>query len=265
MHRLGELLKALPGSAALRADRSVYAHAAARVKDPRLRFALSFHPLFIGGDPFHVTSVYILVNHLERAFGVHYAIGGVQAIATAMTNVIAGQGGSVVQNAEVDEVLVANGRTSGLRLLTADTVPADLVVSNADAGHTCDRLMRNQPCRRWTPQKLARAWWSMGLFVRYFGTRGTRGMWQGAGHHTILVGPCYRPHIRDIFQTGRLAEEISLSVHRPSMTERGCAPGGSDSFYARSPVPHLGHGTRLIGRLRPNPIVSGCRRFWKNL
>ena len=44
-------------------------------------FALSFHPLFIGGDPFHVTSMYILVSHLEKEFGVHYAMGGVQAIA----------------------------------------------------------------------------------------------------------------------------------------------------------------------------------------
>ncbi len=42
-----------------------------------LRIALSFHPLFIGGDPFHVTSMYILVSHLEKEFGVHYAMGGV--------------------------------------------------------------------------------------------------------------------------------------------------------------------------------------------
>jgi phytoene desaturase len=31
-----------------------------------------------------VTSMYALVSHLERAFGVHYAMGGVQAIAEAM-------------------------------------------------------------------------------------------------------------------------------------------------------------------------------------
>jgi hypothetical protein len=54
------------------------------VKDERLRMALSFHPLFIGGDPLHVTSMYALVSHLEKEFGVHYAMGGVQAIADAM-------------------------------------------------------------------------------------------------------------------------------------------------------------------------------------
>jgi phytoene desaturase len=50
------------------------------VKDERLRMALSFHPLFIGGDPFHVTSMYILVSHLEKEFGVHYAMGGVRRL-----------------------------------------------------------------------------------------------------------------------------------------------------------------------------------------
>ncbi len=73
MNRFADLLKVLPTFAALRADRSVYAHVARRVRDPRLRMALSFHPLFIGGDPFRVTSMYTLVSHLEKTFGVHYA------------------------------------------------------------------------------------------------------------------------------------------------------------------------------------------------
>ena len=81
--------------------------------------ALSFHPLFIGGDPFHVTSMYALVSHLEKEFGVHYAIGGVAAIAEAMTRVIAAQGGLVRQNAEVDEILVDGGRAQGVRLRRA--------------------------------------------------------------------------------------------------------------------------------------------------
>ena len=78
MNMLSDLIKVLPTFARLRADQSVYAHAAKRVKDERLRMALSFHPLFIGGDPFHVTSMYILVSHLEKQFGVHYAMGGVR-------------------------------------------------------------------------------------------------------------------------------------------------------------------------------------------
>jgi phytoene desaturase len=117
---------------------------------------------------------------------------------------------------------------------------ADIVVSNADAGHTYDRLMRNHPRRRWTPAKLARKRWSMGLFVWYFGTKGTALKWPGVGHHTIVVGPRYKAHIRDIFIKGHLADDMSLYVHRPSVTDPSVAPKGDDTFYALSPVPHLG-------------------------
>lgn len=241
MHKLWDLIKVLPTFAMLRADRSVAAHAAMRVKDERLRMALSFHPLFIGGDPFNVTSMYALVSHLEKAFGVHYAMGGVDAIARAMVRVIEDQGGIMRQNAEVDEILLKAGRARGVRLTGGEIVTADIVVSNADAGHTYDHLLRNHRKRRWTPARLKRSRWSMGLFVWYFGTKGTSGMWPDAGHHTILSGPRYEGLVRDIFRKGVLADDMSLYVHRPSVTDPGVAPEGDDTFYALSPVPHLGH------------------------
>lgn len=242
MHRLWDTLKVLPEFAVLRADRSILGHARARVKDERLRMALSFHPLFIGGDPMNVTSMYALVSHLEKEYGVHYAIGGVQAIATAMARVVEGQGGRLFLGVEADEILVEDGAAQGVRLSTGEVLRARLVVSNADAGHTYSRLLRNLPTkRRWSEAKLGSRRWSMGLFVWYFGTRGTRDLWPDVGHHTILSGPRYEGLLRDIFIRGRLAEDMSLYVHRPSVTDPTVAPEGGDTFYALSPVPHLGH------------------------
>ncbi|WP_306115646.1 MULTISPECIES: phytoene desaturase [unclassified Roseovarius] len=241
MNRLWDVVRELPGFAALRADRSVYGHAARRVRDERLRMALSLHPLFIGGDPTRVTSMYILVSHLEKAFGVHYAIGGVDAIAQAMRGVIEEQGGLVRQGAEVDEIVVRDGAAKGVQLTGGERLDADIVVSNADAGHTYDHLLRNMRRRRWTGARLRRARWSMSLFVWYFGTRGTRDNWPDVGHHTIVNGPRYKGLLDDIFIHGKLAEDMSLYVHRPSVTDPDAAPDGDDTFYALSPVPHLGH------------------------
>jgi phytoene desaturase len=61
------------------------------------------------------------------------------------------------------------------------------------------------------------------------------------GHHTILNGPRYGALVDDIFLSGKLAEDMSLYVHRPSVTDPTVAPEGGDTFYALSPVPHLGH------------------------
>ena len=66
-------------------------------------------------------------------------------------------------------------------------------------------------------------------------------MWQDVGHHTILSGPRYDGLLRDVFINGKLADDMSLYVHRPTVTDPSAAPDGDDTFYALSPVPHLGH------------------------
>ena len=241
MNKLMDLIRELPGFVKLRADRSVYAHASARVRDPRLRMALSFHPLFIGGDPTHVTSMYILVSHLEKEFGVHYAMGGVQAMADAMVAVIEDQGGTVRRGVEVDEITVTKGQADGVVTTEGERIAADIIVSNADPGHTYDRLLRKQAKRRWTPARLNGSRWSMGLFVWYFGTKGTKGKWADVGHHTILNGPRYKGLLNDIFMKRHLAHDMSVYLHRPSVTDPSVAPEGDDTFYALSPVPNL-HG-----------------------
>jgi phytoene desaturase len=123
--------------------------------------------------------------------------------------------------------------------LSRAKVGSTFVVSNADAGHTYQRLLPGK--RRWTARKLKRTRWSMGLFVWYFGTEGTRDMWPDMGHHTILSGPRYEGLLRDVFRRGVLSEDMSLYIHRPSVTDPTAAPEGGDTFYALSPVPHLGH------------------------
>ena len=248
MNKLMDLIKELPGFVRLRADRSVYGHVASRVKDERLRMALSFHPLFIGGDPLNVTSMYILVSHLEKAFGVHYCMGGVQALADAMVRIIERQGGEVRQGIEADEILTLDGKVTGVRTRDGEVLKASTIVSNADPGHTYETLLRHFPKKRWTETKLKKARWSMGLFVWYFGTKGTAKEWEDVGHHTILNGPRFNGLLHDIFMKRHLADDMSIYLHRPSVTDPSAAPKGDDTFYALSPVPNLVGGNSVDWR-----------------
>ena len=238
MNKIWDLLKEIPGFIRLRADRSVYAHVSTRVKDPKLRMALSFHPLFIGGDPRNVTAMYILVSHLEKAFGVHYVKGGVQALADAMANVVKEQGGQVLLNSNVENITLSKQKADGVMLENGLKLNADIVVSNADPGWTYNKLLPNQK-KRWTEKKLKKSRWSMGLFVWYFGTKNTKKKWQDVGHHTIMNGPRYRGLLADIFDRQFLADDMSIYLHRPSVTDPSVAPKGDDCFYALSPVPNL--------------------------
>ena len=86
-------------------------------------------------------------------------------------------------------------------------------------------------------------------------------MWPDVGHHTILNGPRYRDLVRDIFIHGHLADDMSLYVHRPSLTDPGVAPKGGDTFYALSPVPHLGFDDAVDWTAMAEPYRQKVQAF----
>jgi phytoene desaturase len=247
-HGLGTLARAAPNLVRLGGHRSVYSKVSQFFKNEKLRLVFSFHPLLIGGNPFSTTSYYCLIAHLERKFGVHYAIGGTGAIVRGLVGLIEGQGGTVRYDAEVDQITVSNGRASGVRLASGEVLDAEVVVSNADVAWTYSRLLSEQSRRRWTDRKIRRARYSMSLFVWYFGTNKR---FDDVYHHTMVLGPRYRGLLRDIFNSKVLADDFSLYLHRPTANDPSLAPPGCDSFYVLSPVPHLGSGVDWQSRAEP--------------
>lgn len=236
---IGSMAAILPDLFKLRSWNSVHSHVAKHVLHPKLRMALSFHPLFVGGNPFRTTSVYSLIAYLEREFGVHCALGGTSAIVKAMVKLIESQGGEVRSLSDVSEITQVSGRATGVRLATGEVIASDIVVSNACAAHTYTKLIKGGAQKRWTNRKVGSARHSMSLFVWYFGTDKK---FPSVPHHTIVMGPRYRDLIAEIFDEKTLANDMSLYLHRPTATDPSLAPIGCDSFYVLSPVPNQDSG-----------------------
>jgi phytoene desaturase len=231
-----DMLRILPDLVRLSGYRSVAGLVNRHIRDPRLRIALSFHPLLVGGNPLNTSAIYCLILYLERKSGVHFPAGGTFALVAGMANLIRGQGGAIRVNASVAEIRAQNGKATGVTLDSGEMIDADIIVSNACAGHTYKTLLAKTPRRRWTDRKIRRAKFSMGLFVWYFGTNR---QWPDVPHHTILLGPRHDELLRDIFGRKRLAGDFSLYLHRPTATDPSLAPPGCDGFYVLSPVPNL--------------------------
>ncbi|MEQ8405962.1 MAG: phytoene desaturase [Oceanicaulis sp.] len=247
-HKLSDMAKIAPDLLRFSGHRSVHALVSQYVKNEKVRVALSFHPLLIGGNPFSASSIYCLISYLERQWGVHFVMGGTGALVTGLAGLIEGQGGAVRCNAEVDQIVVEAGRARGVRLTSGETIAADIVVSNAETGHTYKQLLSGAKRKRWSDANVDRARYSMSLFVWYFGTK-TR--FEDVDHHTIVLGPRYKGLLDDIFKHKRLAEDFSLYLHRPTATDRSLAPDGHDAFYVLSPVPNLDSGTDWTAMAEP--------------
>jgi len=157
-----------------------------------------------------------------------------------LVGLIEGQGGEVRCGAEVEAITLEGRRATGVRLAGGETIPADIVVSNACSAWTYRHLLPARARRRWTDRRISRARYSMSLFVWYFGTKR---QYPDVGHHTIVLGPRYRELLTDIFERKHLADDFSLYLHRPTASDPSLAPPGCDAFYVLAPVPHLESGT----------------------
>ncbi|RYJ02524.1 MAG: phytoene desaturase, partial [Acetobacteraceae bacterium] len=247
-HKFMTMLAAAPDLLRLGGQHSVFNKVGQYFRNEKLRIAFSFHPLLIGGNPLTTTAYYCLIAHLERTHGVHFAMGGTGAVVTGLVGLIEGQGGVLRYGAEVEQITVADGRATGVRLADGEEIPAAIVVSNADVAWTYGRLLSRHKRKRWTDRKLKRARYSMSLFVWYFGTNRR---FEDVYHHTMVLGPRYRELLDDIFTNKLLAEDFSLYLHRPTATDPSLAPAGCDAFYVLAPVPHLGGGVDWREKAEP--------------
>ena len=239
--RFSDMVREAPALMRLRADRSVYSAVSRFVRDERLRQALSFHALLVGGNPFSTSAIYTLIHYLERNWGVFFPKGGTGALVRALVKVFQELGGRMHLSSPVDTIDVEQqrGRTTHVvRVIGRPPERFDRVVSNADLHHTYARLYRGHPSSKRKVAKLENMDWSMSLFVLYFGTRRR---YPGIAHHSILFGKRYRELLGEIFGGSRLPEDFSLYLHAPTVTDPSLAPPGGETFYVLSPVPHLGN------------------------
>lgn len=234
--RFMTMVRQIPRLVGLRNYETVWGMVSRHLVSPKLRQAFSIQPLLVGGNPFDTTSIYGLIHYLERAHGVHFAMGGTAAITHALGTLMSRQGIEIRLNTTIEKVNIGGGVAKGVTLADGEVLTADLVVSNADAAHLYRGMIKPSEQAASTRMKLAAAHYSMGLFVLYFGTTRT---YPEVAHHTIWMGARYRELLDDIFHHKILAEDFSLYLHRPTATDPSFAPAGCDSFYVLCPVPNL--------------------------
>jgi len=265
--RFSDMVRVAPSLVRLRADRSVYATVARFVKNEHLRQALSFHSLLVGGNPFETSSIYTLIHHLEREWGVFFPRGGTGALVRALVRLYEELGGQLRLSSPVDRVELEgrNGRTRHLVSSPGyQREPFHAVVSNADLHHTYARLYREQPGASSMRARLEKSEWSMSLFVLYFGTDCSYPI----AHHNVLFGPRYRELLDDIFHGESLPEDFSLYLHAPTVTDPSLAPPGGGAYYVLSPVPHLGNARLDWDSLAPRyaeRILAALERWMPEL
>ena len=230
------MMKQLPALLKLKSYKSVYSLVSSYIQSEKLRRMLSMHPLLVGGNPFSTTSIYGLILHLEKKWGIHYSMGGTGNIIKGYEKLMNEVGIKILKESEVTKIISKNNKISGVQINSQINIDADNVICNADPPAVYEKLLgqnkNNSILFNWKKNRME---YSMGLFVYYFGTKK---IYENVEHHTIKFGNKYKEHLDDIFDKKKLNKDISYYLHRPTATDKSMAPDGNDCFYVLVPVPN---------------------------
>ena len=204
-------------------------------RDFRHRFLFSFHPLFLGGNPFRSPAVYAMIPFLEKKQGVWFTPGGMYSLVQAFERLLIDQGATIETGTEVSRIDIRNGKAVGVTA-GGKHYPADIVVSNSDVGHLYRDLVPAENRSKWSDSKVARTSYTMSCFLLYLGVKGT---YPQLKHHTLILTKRYKELLRDIFDKKVLPDDFSMYLHVPTRTDPGMAPEGCESIYVLVPVANL--------------------------
>lgn len=229
-NKISTMVKFVPRAMKIKAFHTAYSLAAKYFKDFRHRFMFSFHPLFIGGNPFRVPAIYLMISYLEKKGGVWFTKGGMYSLVEAFKKLFMESGGEIFVDSPVEKIIIENGTAKGV-IVDGKEYRSDIVVSNADVTYTYNKLIKES--NKWSGDKPGKTKYSMGTVVIYLGVKKK---YPQLLHHTLILSPRYKELIEDIFDNHVLPDDFSMYLHVPTRSDSDMAPEGSESIYVLIPV-----------------------------
>ncbi|HEY6498236.1 MAG TPA: phytoene desaturase family protein [Streptosporangiaceae bacterium] len=202
------------------------------IKDERLRRVFSFQSLYAGESPRHALAVYAVIAYMDTVAGVYFPRGGMRALPDALAAAAAAAGVKFHYGQAVTTLERSGNRVTAVRTSGGLRVPCDAAVLATELT-TAYQLLGRRP-RRPLPLRPAPS----AVVVH----AGTRRQWTGTAHHTILFGEAWDQTFDEIIDQGQLMRDPSLLVTRPTATDPGLAPDGTDLLYILAPAPNLARG-----------------------
>lgn len=193
------------------------------IKDPWVRTLIDLECFLLSGLKARGTIAPEVAFMLgERSHvGVEYPVGGSEAIINALVRGLERWGGQLRLRSHVEQILVENGKASGVRLKNGETLLAPIVISNASIWDTYTKLLNPEDLPN-SFRKTALATPAVESFMHlHLGIR-AQGLENLTGHHVVVHDPN-----RDISTPGN-----TCMISIPSVWDGDLAPEGHHVVHA---------------------------------
>jgi 1-hydroxycarotenoid 3,4-desaturase len=243
-------LRGLPGLMRISPMSTMWSELGRYFADPRLRQLFGRYATYCGSSPFDAPATLMLVAHVEQE-GVWSVRGGMHRVAKALEALAVRRGARMRFGAHVEDILVTDGRASGVRLAGGEELRADAIVFNGDVaalgngnlGKGAVGAVKRTPT---AGRSLSAVTWNINASTSGFPLL----------RHTVFFSSDYAGEFNDIFKRNRLPGAPTVYV---------CAQDRSDDD-----APHCGGRERMLlivnapalgdrGRIDPKELAQ-CER-----
>ena len=216
---------------------SIYSRASKYFWTERLRRVFTFGSMYMGMSPFDAPGTYSLLQYTELAEGIWYPKGGFHRVIQALIAVGQRLGVQYRLSTPVASIALSpdGRRATGVTLESGETVPAEVVLINADLVYAYNNLLPKSSTARSLKARPASCssisfYWAMDRRIPELKT------------HNIFLADDYKDSFDDIFKKQTMPRQPSFYVNVPSRIDPTAAPQGKDSIAVLLPVGHLIEG-----------------------
>lgn len=185
---------------------TLWQNLARQFSDPRLQQLFGRYATYTGSSPWLAPATLMLIAQVEMD-GVWSVRGGMHSLACALEQLGRSKGVRYSYGAHVQRIDVANGRAAGVTLANGETIAADSVVYNGDAGALVQALL-GDAVRSATDalpvqaRSLSALTWSINAATHGF----------DLARHNVFFQPNYAGEFDDIFRLQRLPQTPTVYV-----------------------------------------------------
>jgi len=200
--------------------------------DEKLKLSFTFQAKYLGMSAWKCPALFTILPFVEHEYGIYHVLGGLNQISQAMAKVVEEEGGKIHTSTPVGSLWIEGKTVRGVRLKTGESVPADVVVVNADFAHAMSHLVEPGILKKYSRENLRKREYSCSTFMIYLGVKKRYDM----DHHTIVFAKDYRTNMQNIFQDRILSDDMSFYVQNASVTDPTLAPEGKSTIYILVPI-----------------------------
>ena len=201
-----------------------------------LKIAFTSQAKYFGMSPWSCPALFTMITYLEHEYGLFHVKGGLNQIPQAMANILVEEGGKIVYDTTVKELITNFGEALGVVLNNGEKIYSEDVLINSDFAYTFSDLYKDS--KKWPPNKLKAMDYSCSTFMLYLGLDKIYDL----PHHSIYLADDYKANVDDINVYRRVRNDFSIYIQNASITDPTLAPEGHSSLYVLVPITNLKSG-----------------------